>query len=240
MHCVATPKARQSSRRRCGRGESPVSVQLAGVRAQSRCRCGRSESPVPAQMWQRRAQSRCDRREPSPGADVAAASPVPVQMWAGEWWRTAGTAPARTRTGELACASPARSHRRTSAALHSAVETRHNANVTVTARWARRCTARGLLRGVSDHCEQDDSDGVPNTNKRRAKYATVSARPARTQPCLCCARAHAHKQARLHTHARLHTFAHAHAHAHARAHHDERPTGRVRQHSKRVPFRRCT
>ena len=39
--------------------------------------------PVPVQMWQGLAQSRrrCGSGEPSPGADVAAASPVLAQMW---------------------------------------------------------------------------------------------------------------------------------------------------------------
>ena len=45
---------------------------------------GASRRPVPVQMWAGRARSRCrcGSGEPSPGADVAAASLVPGQMWA--------------------------------------------------------------------------------------------------------------------------------------------------------------
>ncbi len=51
-------------------------------RRQSRCRCGRGVSPVPVQIWEGRAQSRrrCGSGEPSPGADVAEASPVLAEL----------------------------------------------------------------------------------------------------------------------------------------------------------------
>ena len=60
-------------------GSSPVSVQMWQRQAQSRCRCGRSEpSPGADVAAASQFQCRCGRGALSPGAGVAGASPVLV------------------------------------------------------------------------------------------------------------------------------------------------------------------